>query len=177
MLLKIKIVQIAMFLTVFYSAICDAQAPIVSEINIGGKKIPSPPPILAGEEISLSVTASGQNLQFEWTATDGKLTDSTKSSVIYTAPDLPGVTTVTITVTNIKDQTSVVKSVSFQIVADSPTPITNIPPLLQLFPQVDGGEAFIFKNEDGILTDQYATECAHEGEFGLKLTVMCKHIV
>jgi hypothetical protein len=47
-------------------------------------------------------------------------------------------------------------------------------PLLEILPQVGGGEAFSFENKGGKVTDQYvgAAECRHSGALGLQLTYM-----
>jgi len=51
----------------------------------------------------------------------------------------------------------------------TPTPV---PPLVEIVPQVGGGEAFVFKNKGGELDDRYveSEECRHSGTFGLRLT-------
>jgi len=86
----------------------------VSKINIEPGMIP------VGETASLTVDASGTDLQFKWTASKGKISSPTAASVIYTAPDSPGPDTVTVEVTG--KGGSMVKSITFQVV--KPTPVT-----------------------------------------------------
>jgi hypothetical protein len=67
------------------------------------------------------VTASGTGLKFEWSATRGKVTDPSKSSVIYIAPDLPGPDNIIVKVTA-KGGAEVVKSFTMQVISPTPTP-------------------------------------------------------
>jgi hypothetical protein len=86
-------------------------------------------PINVGEEVNLTVTASGADLQFKWTTTAGTfLSSATAPSVRYKAPDLPGSAIVAVEVTG-KGGTEV-QNVTLQIVpliSDTPTPITLTP--------------------------------------------------
>ncbi|RLC67972.1 MAG: hypothetical protein DRI48_00875 [Chloroflexi bacterium] len=149
--------------------------------------------IMVGETASLTTKASGTDLQFKWTVARGNLSGSTTPSVIYTAPDSPGPDTVTVEVTG-KGGTTV-QSITFEVIppptepstpiptltpTETPTPTptptptitpTPVPPLVEIFPQAEGGEAFVFKNEGGELNTRYveSTECRHSGMFGLRL--------
>ena len=56
--------------------------------------------IQTGETTSLNVEASGSDLQFEWTAISGSLSDPSQPAVIYTAPNSAGSDTVTVVVSS-----------------------------------------------------------------------------
>lgn len=45
------------------------------------------------------------------------------------------------------------------------------PPLVEIFPQVDGGEKFVFINNGGSLSDKFVPtqSCLHSGSYGLQL--------
>jgi hypothetical protein len=75
--------------------------------------------ILVNEQMSLTVNASGDALQFKWTATKGSLSSTTAPSVVYTAPDSPGLVVVTVEVTG--KGGAVVENVTLQVVAPTPT--------------------------------------------------------
>ncbi len=81
--------------------------------------------ILAGETASLTVEATGTNLQFNWTALRGKLSPQTGPAVIYTAPDTPGLDTISVEVTS--DGASTVRTITFNVSTPKPTPTP--PPL------------------------------------------------
>lgn len=87
--------------------------------------------IIVGESASLTVIASGQDLQFKWKAARGQLLSNSEPSAIYTAPKTPGPDTVDVTVTG-RGGTGAVQSITFQVVmptptsTDTPTP-TNTP--------------------------------------------------
>lgn len=76
--------------------------------------------LLVGETATMTIRVSDIAPQFEWKAERGKLSDPSKSSVLYTAPDSPGPDTVTVTV--VDEGGSNVKSVSLTIVAPTATP-------------------------------------------------------
>ena len=82
--------------------------------------------ITTGEEASLTIAASGNELKFEWTTQRGTLSDSAQPAVIYTAPDSPGTDTVTVKVTYSGGQ--IVRSIIFDVVAP-PTPTATETPL------------------------------------------------
>jgi len=46
------------------------------------------------------------------------------------------------------------------------------PPLVEIFPQVDGGEKFVYINNGGSLSDRFvpAENCVHFGSYGLQLS-------
>jgi hypothetical protein len=88
--------------------------PQVGEINAAPSTT-----IPVGETVSLTITASGTKLKFEWTASRGSLSSPTGRSTFYTAPDSPGRDTVTVRVT-CKGGGETVKSIDF--VVESPTP-------------------------------------------------------
>lgn len=60
------------------------------------------------------------------------------------------------------------------------TPISTMPPapLVEIFPQINGGEAFVFTNEGGILSSEVVRgqRCTHSGNYGLELTFDMKNI-
>lgn len=160
-----------------------------------------PDAIQAGAQIGLSIEATGQDLRFEWIATDGNFSDPTKASVIYTAPNSSVEVVITVNVTSRKQ--TVTKSIKFNVVTptpeptDTPPPATPtpeptftpestatqsptstppLPPLVETFPQVDGGEEFAFINQDGVLSNEFvpAQNCVHSGSSGLQLTYEMK---
>jgi hypothetical protein len=165
------------------------EPPIVSEISAQPSTT-----IQVGETAVLTVKASGTDLQFKWGANRGTLSSQTGASAIYTAPDSPGFDTVTVEVTSTGGST--VRSITFEVVVpptptsiptstpaptETPAPAptstptvtpTPVPPLVEIVPQVGGGEAFVFKNEGGELDTRYveSAECRHSGTFGLRLT-------
>lgn len=165
------------------------EPPVVSEISAQPSTT-----IQVGETAVLTVKASGTDLQFEWGANRGTLSSQTASSTIYTAPDSPGFDSVTVQVTS--QGGSTVRSITFEVVAPpTPTPIptptsmpaetptpaptsaptvmpTPVPPLVEIVPQVGGGQAFVFKDKGGELNARYveSEECRHSGTFGLRLT-------
>lgn len=69
--------------------------------------------VLAGEIASLTVQATGKDLQFNWTVLRGELSPHTGPAVIYTAPDTPGPDTVSVEVTS--DGVSTVRTITFNI--------------------------------------------------------------
>ena len=77
--------------------------------------------ILAGETASLTVEATGTNLQFNWTALKGKLSPQTAPAVIYTAPDTPGPDTVSVEVTS--DGVSTIRTITFNVSVPTSTDI------------------------------------------------------
>jgi hypothetical protein len=87
--------------------------------------------VLAGQTVALSVDATGQNLRFKWSVTRGTLSAMDSAAVIYTAPDMPGVDTVTVEVSSASGTDT--KSKSFKVVlpstptAVSTATITNTP--------------------------------------------------
>jgi hypothetical protein len=165
------------------------EPPVVSEISAQPSTT-----IQVGETAVLTVKASGTDLQFKWVANRGTLASQAEASAIYTAPDSPGFDTVTVQVTSKGGST--VRSITFEVVAPptpTPTPAPTsmptetpppaptstptvtpapVPPLVEIIPQVGGGEAFVFKNEGGELDVRYveSEECRHSGTFGLRLT-------
>jgi hypothetical protein len=165
------------------------EPPQVGEISVEPSTT-----ILTRESASLTTTASGTDLQFKWIASRGSLSDPTAPSVIYTAPDSPGLDTVTVEVTSKGGST--VRSITFEVVAptpptstppptptpmETPTPAptatptftpTPGPPLPEIFPQAEHGEAFDWAVEGGEFTARYveSEECRHSGPYGLRLT-------
>jgi hypothetical protein len=106
---------------------CDSkqEPPQVSKINVDPSTI-----ILVGEAASLTIQASGIDLQFEWAAARGTLSSDTAPSVLYTAPDSPGPDTVTVKV--IGKGGSTVQSITFQV--SIPTPTSTPTPTYTLAP-------------------------------------------
>ena len=89
--------------------------PNVNEIEVGGSA-------------TLAINAQGENLQFMWTVTRGKLSDTDSPSVIYTAPDTAGPDVVTVEVSGTGGST--VQSITLTIVEPTPEPTktaTNTP--------------------------------------------------
>ncbi len=81
--------------------------------------------ITTGEKASLTMAASGSELKFEWTAQRGTLSNSAQPAVIYTAPDSPGVDTVTVKVTYSGGE--IIRSIIFEVVAPQPSTETSLP--------------------------------------------------
>jgi hypothetical protein len=82
--------------------------------------------VLARDTIALTVETSGQDLRFEWSVARGTLSSPDTPAVIYTAPDTPGVDTVTVQVSSASGTTT--RNVSFNItLPDTATP-TVAPP-------------------------------------------------
>lgn len=114
----------------FLSRMCLLLSLMLVASLVGGCHKPAPPTLgtidvkpsttlLVGETASMTIQVSGIDPQFEWEADKGKLSDPSKSSVLYTAPGAPG--TVTVTVKVIDEGGSDVKSVSLTIVAPTAT--------------------------------------------------------
>lgn len=77
--------------------------------------------IIVNETATLTVQASGStNLKFKWSVERGTLSDETKPSVLYTAPEEPGPDTVTVVVSS--GDNSATRSQPFQVIAIPPTP-------------------------------------------------------
>jgi len=94
----------------------------ISPLDVGEINASSSTSILVGETASLSISASGANLEFKWTVEQGTLSDGTSpSSVTYRAPNTSGTDTVTVEVTS-SDGQNVVKHIIFTV-EDPPTPI------------------------------------------------------
>jgi hypothetical protein len=102
---------------------------------------PTPPPpvvtlvvnprmtdVPAGETIALNAETSGQNLRFKWSAARGKLSAFDTPAVIYTAPDTPGVDTVTVEVNSSSGTT--IEHASFNVIAPTPTPTPTATPTI-----------------------------------------------
>lgn len=108
-------------------ACCPQSAPpSVSEIHMQ----PAQPgyTIMVGKEASLGVAATGGTLRFQWKAEKGGLSSPNSASTLYTAPDSPGLDTVSVTVTDNCGNVTV-KSISIQVISDStPTPTPTLPP-------------------------------------------------
>lgn len=172
------LVVLGLFLGV--SSACGGTAPQVGKISVDPGST-----IYTGETATLSVTASGANLTFEWTATRGTITSPAGSSAVYTAPDTPGSDTVTVEVTGgtssifrklFSGGNSTFKNVTLEIIpppVDTPTPTvtpSHPVPLLEIFPQVGEGSAFYW-NTGGEFVARYVEEdhCRHEGPYGLRM--------
>jgi hypothetical protein len=96
-----------------------SEPPLVTEIEAQpGTVIPT------GESASLTISASGTGLEFEWTAQRGRLSDYALSAVIYTAPDTPGPDIVMVKITNRGGE--IIRRITFDVI-ERPTPtVTNI---------------------------------------------------
>jgi hypothetical protein len=79
-----------------------------------------------GEDIILTVDASGTDMRFEWTALRGHISNPALPAVVYTAPDTPGIDTVTVKVTY--DGGEIIKSITLEILAP-PTPTATLTPV------------------------------------------------
>ena len=59
------------------------------------------------------------------------------------------------------------------------TPTSTMPPapLVEIFPQINGGETFVFTNEGGLLTGEVvrAQRCVRSGNYGLEITFDMKN--
>ena len=117
------IVNVGFLLTLGLLAGCGpgAAPPTVNEI------LAQPDTSLTmGEDISLTVDASGRDMKFEWTALRGRLSGSTQPAVIYTAPETPGIDTVTVKV--IYEGGEIVRSITLDIIA-LPNPTATLTPV------------------------------------------------
>ena len=156
--------------------------------------------IFVGETASLAVSVSGsKELEFEWIAERGLVGSAGGSSGIYTAPNTPGADIVTIKVTSAGGSTF--QSITFDVQAlptptSTATPVpqptetftpapsatleptstlsptsTPVTPLLEIFPQSTGGEAFVFKN-GGELVPSFSEgiTCRRTGLYGLRIS-------
>jgi hypothetical protein len=83
--------------------------PRVSEIHVQPSKR-----IDAEGTASLTVEASGKELQFKWSAARGRVSSPSAPSVVYTAPSAAGQDTVTVEVTGAGGTT--VQSATFEVV-------------------------------------------------------------
>jgi hypothetical protein len=83
--------------------------------------------LTTGEDISLTVDASGTGMQFEWTALRGRISNPAQPAVLYTAPDSPGIDTVTVKVTY--DGGEIIRSITLEILAplDPTATLTPVP--------------------------------------------------
>ena len=109
-----------MVLTLLLLAGCSSPVPpVVSDISAQiDTKIPT------GQELGLSIQASGKNLTYEWKTTTGTFTSSiTENFVVYRAPDTPQVVTVSVTVTG-EGGLEVTKTIDITVFDNTPTPTT-----------------------------------------------------
>lgn len=81
--------------------------------------------LTVGEDVSLTISASGTDMQFEWTALRGRISEPTLPAVIYTAPETPGIDTVTVKVTY--DGGEIIRSITLEILAPPSPPATLTP--------------------------------------------------
>jgi hypothetical protein len=86
----------------------------------------NPNTIKAGTTANLSIEASGEDLQFEWTALNGKIVKQVGPSASYTASDLPGDDTVIVTITGRGG--TITKKLQIQIVAAAAQATGTAPP-------------------------------------------------
>ncbi len=91
-------------------------------LQVGAIDVQPGTTIQVNEAATLTVQASGSNLQFKWTATHGTISDPTKMSVLYTAPASAGPDTVTVQVTS--EGSTNVQSVTLQIVPSNTPTVT-----------------------------------------------------
>jgi hypothetical protein len=66
--------------------------PLVSQVTASQEIVAQ------GGTVNVSVSASGENLVYLWTADAGSFQDASASSTVWTAPDQPGVYLLTVTV-------------------------------------------------------------------------------
>jgi hypothetical protein len=155
--------------------------------------------ILAGKTASLTadVSSGASQLQFKWTVGRGTLSAADAPAVIYTSPSSPGPDTVTVEVSNASGTTT--KNITFDVVEPTPPPATPtqeptftpvstatqsptstppVPPIVETFPQVDGGKEFVFINQGGVLSNEFvpAQNCVHSGSSGLRFTYKMKDL-
>lgn len=118
----VTLILLLTWLTVFSSACAPvSEPPVVSEISI------QPTTIVVGQAASLVVNAQGRDLAFKWEVRRGKLSDTTKPSVVYTAPPTAGEDTVTVTVTS-SGSAMTTKSITFRVVERTDVTTTPRPP-------------------------------------------------
>lgn len=79
----------------------------------------------AGEQVVISVEATGANLEIRWSATRGALSSTEGPSTIYTAPNEPGPDAVTVIVTSGGGVTT--KTIAFTVVAAQMTTPAIVP--------------------------------------------------
>ena len=71
-----------------------------------------------GAKIALFISAVGKNLTYKWSATDGQFAGSDSNpSVVYSAPTMPGIVTITV---NVKDETDLLVSKSISLTIQAP---------------------------------------------------------
>jgi hypothetical protein len=110
----IGLIVILGFVVGLLGACRSAEPPQIDDISVD----PSPP-IVVGEQATLIIRASGTDLQFNWTASKGSISSTTEPAVIYTAPDSPGLDTVTVKVTSKGGDE--VRSITIEVVTPPPT--------------------------------------------------------
>lgn len=76
--------------------------------------------LIVGEKAFLTIPISGQELEFEWTALRGLLTNPTQPTTIYIAPNTPGFDTVTVKVKY--DGGETMRSITLNVVVPTPSP-------------------------------------------------------
>jgi hypothetical protein len=114
-------------LIVMMSGACNSAPTSPPHITQVGKISVERSPINAGEVVNLVVSASGDNLQFKWTATAGTfLSAATAPSVQYKAPDTPGSAAITVEVTGAGG--TVVQNITLQITQQTTITPTSAPP-------------------------------------------------
>ena len=82
--------------------------------------------VLPGQQVIISIEASGSNLQFEWQEDKGTLSRTDGVSAIYTAPEAPGPDNVDITISS--DGGSTTKTIAFVVLEPTLTPTSTLPP-------------------------------------------------
>jgi hypothetical protein len=109
-----------MMLALLLLAGCSSPVPpVVSDISAQiDTKIPT------GQELGLSVQASGKDLTYEWKTNAGTFTSSTTENfVVYRAPGTPQVVTVSVTVTG-EGGLEVTKTIDITVFDNTPIPTT-----------------------------------------------------
>jgi hypothetical protein len=74
-----------------------------SGLSINTNQNPNTRYVSAGQSVTLSVTVrnpAGGNVQFSWSATDGQLSSTSASTVVWVAPSTPGDVNIQVTVSN-----------------------------------------------------------------------------
>ena len=89
-------------------------------------------------------------------------------SASISTPTLPEAFPPTLTSSTTPTATNPPTSIPSPTLTYTPLP----PPLMEIFPQVDSGEKFVYINNGGLLTDNFISKqnCVHSGSYGLQLS-------
>ena len=143
----------------------------------------------AGTSIPLIAMGGQGSVTLEWSASIGDITPSQGPTVTYTAPkNYAGDVVIILTTKNGKKSVSAnlmctVNALPTATPTATPEPTATLtplptitstppPPPVEIFPQIDGGEDFVYINSGGVLTNKFIPNqtCIHSGVYGLQLT-------